>query len=235
MTSADLHQRNATENLALGAMTKDGVAEQTKTMPMDTYNLFYTTSRLNGTLHRGDSDTPAEYYLQLKLMTIRKPQLYLRKGDAKSSPTIGVCKFQWTSRHTLIAHGDYEKHEEATNWNELHRDKNGLRRSDYSISIGEKDGIQSPINLLWRKDRSKAVATVYDCVDDNGTVVAKLRSGGGLNWKKGGEFEIASSLGETVKEWLLLSALGLWTWEAFDYQSLRQGYDEKDEKAQKIQ
>lgn len=80
----------------------------------------------------------------------------------------------------LIARGDYEHHEHDVTWDQLHREMNAFRRSDYYMSVSDANGPQSKVNLQWRKDKSKSLATVYDCVDGNGKVVAMLRSGGGF-------------------------------------------------------
>lgn len=64
--------------------------------------------------------------------------------------------------------------------------------------------------------------TVYRCVDEGGRVVAGLLSGGMLNWKKGGEIEVADGVERKLEELLIVSVLAIFVAEAG--WSIFQGY-----------
>ena len=202
--------------------------------PMTTLSMYYTTSRTNVTIHDGSSSSPTLYYLESDVFT-RKPCLYLRQGDSKSSPMVAFVKARWTMRQMMIGLGDYHKHAagaasegEDQVWEKLEREKNNFRRSDYHVTI-LGDGGETK-TLSWRKDKSASFKTVYVCVDQDDKVVGRLRSGGMFNFKKGGEIDVSDSLTETERVMLLAAAGGIWGLEAFNYQSLNRGFD-KDKKA----
>ena len=196
------------------------------------YNMYYTFSRLNVTLHQGDSSTPATYYLESDC-GLTKYLLYLRRGDAKTSPMIAFAKMPLTSRHIQLGKGDYhqQKADDQIRWEELHRAENCFRRSDYRFSTEE---LGKPEEFDWRKDRGKVAATVYDCVDRSGRTVGRLLSGGALNWKKGGEIEVLEGLDERLRERVLVSGLAIWFQEALSYQSWLKGYSSSGEAAEKV-
>ncbi|RYP32010.1 hypothetical protein DL767_005455 [Monosporascus sp. MG133] len=205
------------------------------------YHLYYTTSRLDARLHLGSSTSPATYYFETH-MSLTSPQLLLRRGDSKSAPMVNFGQLRTTSRHMLLGRGDYHalvqagKQHQIT-WEELRRDKNTLRRSDYRFSTAEGGGGgggsgtgRRRAEYRWRKDRGKALKTVYDCLDEDGRVVARLLSGGAFNWKKGGEIDVLEGVDEGLEGYLIMSALAIWVMEAFQYQSLLQGYESSREK-----
>ena len=201
------------------------------------YNMYYTTSRLNVTLHEGGSSTPATYYLESNC-SWTKSLLFLRRGNAKTSPMVAFAKMPLTSRHIQLGKGDYhsqQKAEDQITWEELHRAENCFRRSDYQFGVttGGNEGLGKREEFDWRKDREKCAKTVYDCVDRSGRTVARLFSGGAFNWKKGGEVEILEGLDEGLRETVLLSALAIWFLEALCYQSLLKGYSGSGEAAEK--
>ena len=199
------------------------------------YNMYYTTSRLNATLHEGPSSTPATYYLESDCAWT-KCLLYLRRGNAKTSSMVAFAKSSLTTRHIQMGKGDYrqQKAEDQINWEELHREKNTFRCSDYQFSTVEgKDGLGKREEFDWRKDRTKRATTVYDCLDRSGRTVARLLSGGMLNWKKGGEVEVLEGLDEQLRETVLMSALAIWFQEALCYQTWLKGYSGSSEAAEK--
>ncbi|RYP46501.1 hypothetical protein DL768_007297 [Monosporascus sp. mg162] len=203
------------------------------------YHLYYTTSRLDARLHLGSSASPATYYFETH-MSLASPQLLLRRGDSKSAPMVNFARLRPTSRHMLLGRGDYhalvqagKQHQIA--WEELRRDKNILRRSDYRFSTDEGGGGGSETGrrraeYRWCKNKEKALKTVYDCVDEDGRVVARLLSGGVFNWKKGGEIDVLEGVDEGLEGYLIMSALAIWVMEAFEYQSLLQGYENSSKK-----
>lgn len=195
--------------------------------PMSTLNMFYTTSRLNATIHSGtDSSTP-QYYLESTTFSL-KPSLYLREGDSKKSPMVAFAQTNWALRNLTIGLGDYEKNAPADLTSErLLRDKNTLRRSDYHVTIwiDAENGSQQPKTLTWRKDKSALGKTVYVCIDQDGFVQGRLRSGGLFNWKKAGEIDVSDNLSQDEKRLFLLSAGGVWALEGLNYRSIGRGYE----------
>ena len=127
----------------------------------------------------------------------------------------------------LLGKGDCQKDlEEQLIWEELKRDENLLHRSDYcfSTAVGNQTGQRA--EFRWRKDKKQVGSTVYDCLDGDGKIVAKMASGGALNWKKGGEIHVLEEEGvvdQGLEEMLLISGLAIWTNEAFQYRSLIKG------------
>ena len=201
---------------------------------MHQYTMYYTTSRLNVRLQPEPQATssPAPYYMQSSL-SVTKPQLMLRLGSEKTSPMVAFAKIQNTSRHMLLGRGDCQNDpEDSIVWEELHREKGMLHRSDYAFSCtaSEKTAQGKRLQFGWRKDMGKCGSTVYDCMDDQERVVARMASGGALNFRKGGELEVRGGLEQGVREMLIVSALAIWTSEAFYYQSLWRGYPSESEK-----
>ncbi|KAK3173418.1 hypothetical protein OEA41_006747 [Lepraria neglecta] len=197
---------------------------------MTKYNMYYTASRLNLTLHDGPPSTPAIYYMESDC-SLSKLLLLLRRGDAKTSPMVAFAKLPLTSRHMQIGKGDCGKDAgDQIVWEELHREKNLLFRSDYHFGTSEGDESGKRAEFDWRKNQKKLGKTVYDCLDRGGRTVAKMFSGGGLNWKKGGEVEVLEELDEGLKEVLIVSALAIWAMEGLNYKSLFQGFSSEDKK-----
>ncbi|RYP80647.1 hypothetical protein DL770_006137 [Monosporascus sp. CRB-9-2] len=216
----------------------DAILEPAKSS-LKKYHLYYTASRLDAGLHLGSSASPATYYFETH-MSLTSPQLLLRGGDSKSAPMVNFARLRTTSRHILLGGGDYhalvqarKQHQIA--WEELRRDKNMLRRSDYRFSTAKGSGGGSGTGCRraeyrWCKDRGKALKTVYDSLDEDGRIVARLLSGGVFNWKKGGEIDVLEGVDEGLEGYLIMSALAIWVMEAFEYQSLLQGYGSSNEK-----
>lgn len=195
--------------------------------PMTVLNMFYTTSRLNATLHEGDASTPALYYLESSILA-RKPSLFLRKGGKKSSPMVSFVKASWALRHMMVGRGDCKK---DTDWEQkvdkVMREKGVWHRSDYKVTIlgDSAQGEPPETTLILRKDMSHTFKTVYTCVDEHNNVLGYLHSGGMLNWKKGGEIGVANGLTETQKELFLAAAGGVWGLEALNYRSIGRGFE----------
>lgn len=193
------------------------------------YYMEYTTSRSNARLRLGSMTGPVEYYLQTKI-TLKAPQILLRRGDHKKAPVVAFCKLQNLSRHGLLGRGDCEQQApEQLVWEELHRDKNVLRRSDYQFGTAEGSPSGARAEFSWRKDRGKINRTVFDCVDERGNTVARMLSGGAFNFNRAGDIDVAEGLSQGLEEYLVVSAAAIWAYEALAYQSLLQGF-EKEEK-----
>ncbi len=212
----DLHERHELESSEPAART--GFRK---------YVMQYTTSRLNCRLHVGSMAGPVAYYLHTRV-AVRAPQLLLRRGDAKTAPVAAFCRLQTTSRHALVGRGDCEAQpERELVWEELRRDRNSLHRSDYQFGTSEGGGGRAGrAEFAWRKDRARLNRTVYDCVDEDGNVVARMLSGGAFNWRRGGDVEILEGLPQGLEEFLLITAIGIWAYEALSYQSLLQGFSD---------
>ena len=197
---------------------------------MTKYNLYYTTSRLHLTIHVGPPSTPTLYYMETQC-SLSKLTFLLRRGNTKKSPVVAFAHMSMTSRHMRIGRGDCRTEVSAQMAvEELHRDKNLLARSDYHFGTSEGDERGQRTQFDWRKDRAKWGKTVYDCLAAEGEKVAKLLSGGGLNWKKGAEIEVLTKLDEGLKELLIISALAIWAMEGLNYKSLLQGFSDGDKK-----
>lgn len=195
--------------------------------PMSTLNMFYTTSRLNVTLHSGSGSTTPHYYLESTTFSL-KPSLYLREGNSKKFPMVAFAKTNWGLRNLTIGLGDYEKNAPADLTSEkLLREKNIFRRSDYHVTIwtDAANGGKQPKSLTWRKDKSTVGKTVYVCVDQDGVVQGRLRSGGMLNWKKAGEIDVSENLSRDERSLFLVSAGGVWALEGLNYRSIGRGYE----------
>ena len=204
------------------------------------YVLYYKIGWVDGTLHLGSSKTPPLYFFQSK-MSLSSPQLFLRRcipgEDEKSGPVVNFARIRTTSRHMVMGTGAYSKQADDAGqiaWEELTRDKNSLRRSDYHFNTSAGDNSElgnKKTSFCWRKNMDKKLSTVYECIKEDGIVVARLFSGGAFNWKKGGEFDVAEGLNKELEEYLIMSALAIWAMEALNYQSLLSGFSEgKDKK-----
>ena len=183
---------------------------------MKTYNMFYTPSRTNVTLHLdSSSSSPPLYYASVTVMAIY-PTVQLHRGD-RSGPIASTAKFRWTSRHVHLGLNDPNGKPGSTDgmaWEEMSREKNCLHRSDYVLatSVGSTTG--KKMGYRWRQDRSKLVSNVYRCEDDEGRVIGSMLSGGYFNWKKGGEIEMEEGLQKELEELLIVGALAIWVEEA---------------------
>ncbi|KAI1244567.1 hypothetical protein MGN70_014442 [Eutypa lata] len=211
----------------------DSVLEPAK-VGFKRYSLYYTTSRLDARLHLGSSTSPASYYFESK-MALSSPQLFLRRGTDATAPVVNFARLQSTSRHILLGAGSYTKQAAEMGrvaWEELRREKNLMHRSDYHFSTGVADDNNNgkKTAFCWRKNKDRILRTVYECVDENGNSVARLFSGGAFNWRKGGEIDTAEGLSQALEEYLIMSALAVWVMEAFDYQSLLNGYSDSNKK-----
>ena len=178
---------------------------------MKTYKLYYTLARLNVTFHLSSSTSaePATYYGETCWggYVTNKPQVILRHGGTKTSPIVAAAKLHTTSRDIQLCVGNYENdHEKKVVWEDMRRDKNRMVRGNYvfSTAIGSIDGVPRTYN--WKRDTEKVGSTVYNCVNDQGEVLAKVASGGMLNWKKAGEIDIVEGLEEAMETLLLVGA-----------------------------
>ena len=203
---------------------------------MKTYKLYYTLARLNVTFHLSSSTSaePATYYGETCWggFVTNKPQVILRQGGTKTSPVIAAAKLHTTSRDIQLCLGNYEKeHEKKVVWEDMRRDKNRMMRGDYMFSTasGSVDGVPRTYN--WKRDAEKVGSTVYNCVNDQGQVVARVASGGFFNWKKAGEIDIVEGLEEAMETLLLVSAGSLIFAEAG--WSVWRGYEKGSTKEQK--
>ena len=182
---------------------------------MKTYYMYYTTSRTNVKLRLGSSSGPCIYYGETSfLTTMTKPQIQLRSGDSKSAPMVAFAKVHYTSRHMQLGTGDYQRDpEESLVWEEMRREKFMLQRSDYEFDYTSAAGHGSKRTYGWRVEKHY-MKTVYECVDDAGQVVARLRSGGMYNWSKGGEIDVADGLETRLEHLLVVGAVAIFTAEA---------------------
>ncbi|KAJ3495423.1 hypothetical protein NLG97_g3406 [Lecanicillium saksenae] len=211
-------------NTSLAPAISDLGDSESANIPMRTFNMYYTTFRLSATIHMGDSSSLPLYFLESSVFTT-SPSLYLRRGGKKSSPMVSFVKARWTSRQLILGLGDCTTggNEGAQAWDTLSREKSNFRRSDYHVTVLSRDGSKGMRSLTWQKDKSKRFRTVYACLDENGQVVGRLRSGGMFNWKKAGEIDLAETLGESDTELLLAAAGGIWGVEAMNYQTWLSG------------
>ncbi|KAL8834788.1 MAG: hypothetical protein Q9176_007306 [Flavoplaca citrina] len=218
---------NVKENAVQNESALTRLSSIPDTQGITKYNMYYTTSRMNVTLHKGHASAPAVFYGHTDC-SLTKAHFCLRRGDAKTSPMVAFAKVFMTSRHMQLGRGDYHKQQETSNQfalDDLRRAKNLFCRSDYQFSTAQ--GSNNPdkkAEFDWRKDRSKIAKTVYECCDSNGRTVAKMSSGGAFNWSKGGEIEVADDLDAGSTEMMLMSALAIWFMEALAYQSIFRGY-----------
>lgn len=192
---------------------------------MTKYSMYYTPSRLNVSLHESRSPTPAKYYVQSKISFIDKPKLLMRKGDAKISPVVAFSVISAMPHHLEIGKGNFlQGSEDQVVRQYLLREKGLTHRSDYRLGISTDPEAAKIVELRWRKDMEKVARTAYDCVNEDGKVMAKMLSGGAFNWKKGGEVEVAENLDQGLKETLIISAMAIWALEAMALQSLLKGF-----------
>ncbi|KAH9909285.1 hypothetical protein F4778DRAFT_716083 [Xylariomycetidae sp. FL2044] len=192
------------------------------------YLMYYTTSRMHCRLHLGSKSSPPAYYLETNI-SLTNPQLLLRRGDSKQAPMVAFCKMPALSWSLLLGKGDYKTQAKPV-WEELSREKNSLHRSDYLLATAEGSvgggETGEKTKYRWRKDKSKKLKTVYECVaEGDGRVVARMFSGGALNFNKGGEIEVVEGLSQGLEETLLMSASSIWAVEALKYQSILQGFE----------
>jgi hypothetical protein len=179
---------------------------------MKAYYMTYTTSRKNAQLHSSSATGPIEYYMESYLMASK---IALRAGDSKSSPMVAFAKLaSFSGKHNSIGLGDFTKEKEDAGsllYEELIREKNVFRRSDYSFTASSPSGGRS--QYIWMKDMSKKISTSYRCVEDGGRVVAEMHSGGALNWKNGGSIGVTEGLDQGLERLLIVSALSIWAVE----------------------
>jgi hypothetical protein len=193
--------------------TPSNAPESGALLPTKNYDMFYTTSRLNVKLHLGSgSSSPIAYYAQSSILTT-KPRMFLRLGDSKSSPMVALGQMSFTSCNMLLASGDSEYGDESKLvWEDLHRMQNILHRGDYEFCTAA--GGRGRVTYTWRRERAVMSGTRYECVDEKGAVVACMYSGGFFNWRKGGEIKVQEGLEKPLEELLIISALGIWVFEA---------------------
>ena len=197
----------------------DEVRQQSLSNAMKTYNIYYTTSRLNARLHLGSASGPCTYYAESKLLTT-KPSFLLRAGSSKSAPLVASAKLACLDRNILLGCSDSQSNNSPVNltWEVLRRNHMRLVRSDYEFETSI--GASTPgkrTRYRWQVTKENLehyFKTLYCCVDDQGRVVASLRSGGMTNLRKGGEIDIAQSLEKGLEDLLVVSALGIWVAEA---------------------
>jgi len=141
-------------------------------------------------------------------------KLALRAGDSKKSPMVAFAKLaSMTGKHNSIGLGDFTEGKEGVGnlvYEELTREKCVFWRSDYRFSAEIGKGRNK---YHWRKDMSKSISTSYECVEEGGRVMARMYSGGALNWKNAGSIEIAEATEKGLEELLIVSALGIWAVE----------------------
>lgn len=199
------------------------------------YNMYYTTSMCNVRLNIGDASSATEYYVQSKSI-LASPRLLLRRGPDKKAPVVAFAKCHYTSTNMIMGLGDCEDKSDTTSttFEELTRDKNMFRSSDYRFST--EDGASGKrVELVWHKDRFLVGTSVYNCVDPQGQIVARMLSGGAWNWKKGGEIEIAEEgVDLATKELLLVSGMAIWAYEGLSGRSYFRGYNNSKEKGKTV-
>lgn len=195
------------------------------------YNMYYTASMCNVRLNQGDASSPTIYYMQSKTATT-DPRLLLRRGPDKKAPVVSFCKMHYTSSDMMIGLGNCEDKSglENTTFEELVRERNMLRSSDYRFST-EDSAKGERVEFVWKKDRKYVATSIYTCEDPQGRCVARMLSGGAWNWKKGGEVDVAEgAVGLGTKELLIVSAMAIWVWEGLSGRSYFKGYDKSVQK-----
>lgn len=206
----------------------DRVQQKPLSNAIKTYNVYYTTSRLNAKLHLGSASGPCDYYAESKLLTTR-PSFLLRVGNSKSAPVVASAKLAYLDRNILLGCSDSQSNTSPVDltWEVMRRKHNRLVRSDYDFetSIGASmPGKRT--RYKWQVTNEKLehyFKTLYCCFDDQGRVVASMRSGGMTNFRKGGEIDIAQSLDKGLEYLLVVSAMAIWAAEAG--WSVFQGYE----------
>ncbi|KAH7325624.1 hypothetical protein B0I35DRAFT_420839 [Stachybotrys elegans] len=184
--------------------------------------LLYTDMYTAAHIHLNTPSSHTDYFFQWKMWRLSVPQLLLHRGASKHGPVINFAKYKPLSRTMQLGLGDPSKRSEDGQLEqmELTREKNFMFRSDYqfSTSVGRKDGTSA--SFRWRKNRQMRFKTVYDCVDEDSQVVAKLFSGGMVNAEKGAEIELLIGLDQSLQEVLLMSALAVWAMESMEVRSI---------------
>lgn len=193
----------------------DDVQQNPLSNTMKTYNIYYTTSRLNAKLHLDSSSGPCNYYAESKLLTMR-PSLLLRAGNSKSAPLVASAKLAYHDRNIFLGCKDSQSNASPVDltWEVMRRKHMRLVRSDYDFetSIGASMPGERT-RYRWQVTTEKLehfFKTLYCCFDDQGRVVARMRSGGMTNLRKGGEIHIAQSLEKDLEYMLVVSAMGIW-------------------------
>jgi hypothetical protein len=192
------------------------------------YLMYFTVSRFNARLHPSSKMNPATYYFETSISQ-SAPQFLLRRGDSKMAPMVNFLKLRNSSRHALLGKGDFTKQpEEQLIWEELRREKNLMHSSDYQFGTAEGSVTGRRAEFYWRKNKVARLKTVYDCLDENGRVVARLFSGGAFNWRKGAEIEVLERLDQGLEGLLIMSALAIWASEGRGFRSLVSGFSSRD-------
>ena len=194
---------------------------------MKTYNIYYTTSRLNAKLHLESASGPCTYYAESKLLTT-KPSFLLRAGNSKSAPVVASAKLAYLDRNILLGCGDSQSEiSENLTWEVMRRGQMRLMRSDYEFETSIGTSVPGErTRYRWQVTKENLehyFKTLYRCFDDRGRIVASMRSGGMTNLRKGGEIDIAQNLEKELEDLLVVSALGIWAAEAG--WSVFQGYE----------
>ena len=242
MSSKHIPQPDAASIAPSEATTLTPDLSGPSTSHLTRYNMYYTPSMLNCTLHLGSISTPVHYYMESKSMTF-SPRILLRRPTippsafapstdaSKTSPIVAFAKARLTSRNLIIGLGDCEsKHAEECTFEELSRDKNVLRRSDWRFATEDESGKR--MEVVWKKDMGKRGASAFDAVEEGtGRVLGRMLSGGAFNWEKGGEIWVdEQGVEERVRDLLVVSAFGIWVVEALNYRSLVKGYGKEEKK-----
>ena len=188
---------------------------------MKTYNIYYTTSRLNAKLHLDFASGPCNYYAESNILTTR-PSLLLRPGDSNSAPLVASAKLAYLDHNILLGcSSDSQSNNSPVDltWEVMRRTNMRLVRSDYefetSVGAGSMPGKRT--RYRWQVTNEKlehCFKTLYRCFDDRERVVASMRSGGMANLRKGGEIDIAQGSEKGLEDLLVVSALGIWAAEA---------------------
>jgi len=147
----------------------------------------------------------------------------------KSSPMVAFAKLSSLSgKHNSIGLGDFQHGLESDLvYEELTREKNVFQRSDYTFTAAAGNSTERR-KYVWVKDMKGKLSTSYECVGGGGRVVARMYSGGALNWKDAGRIEIADSVEKGLEELLIVGGLSIWAIEGILGWSLAQA-DKKDE------
>lgn len=125
---------------------------------------------------------------------------------------VAFARVHYRTRNIGLGLGDFQKDaEKDLVWEDMRREKFRLVRSDYEFE--SPAGLGPRRTYGWRVDKHMT-KTIYRCVDDAGHIVANLLSGGMVNWRKGGEIEMAEGLEKRLEELLIVSALAIWAAEA---------------------
>lgn len=135
-----------------------------------------------------------------------------------------------TGKHNGIGLGDFQKGSEgALVYEEFTREKNILKRSDYTFTAAVEYSTQRR-KYTWKKDMKEKISTSYECVDEDGQVVGKMYSGGAFNWRNAGSIEVTESAEKGLEELLIISALSIWTIEGLSGWSMVKAERKEDQK-----